>query len=780
LGSLGREGVEGAGDLDPDRLVVAIHLFEIGGCFARDRFGAVVPAALRARGEQGERAGRGSLGCGRVPELDPEVDRRLADIGARLRQDEIEELERGVGLGVGSPRQSPEERGCGCGIAVEEALRQRPLRELEAPLRRDRDLSGHRGRGSPPGRGRQRRREPVFDLLGERGDPGRDQPASSGRVAPDERLPVRQEADPRRRHGVSLEDPEAVVVSLRGPAGGLDGRALDEPGGEAARRERSRRGLADPLAREGSARSQSEGQRPVDHTGADRQLGDEGDAGARPGAAEAATAAERHAPGDDDERRRIGGEQPREDAPADLPLLVTDRERRGELVQRGACCGGREPVEVVGEACLERGPHAREQRVRVKPLERAGPVFARGARENRHRLPPRRPPIGAGQVVQLEKAARIESGVSHPACSVAARSASGKLPGGGVRAGQARLAPANRGHRASSRHPGRYGAKILFENVSVQLDPGKRYGVTGANGAGKSTLLEMLARQEDWDAGAIDIQASLKIGVLEQNHFAYDEQRILDAVMAGKADLWAAMVEKEKLLAGEVDDEIGVRLGELEGVIAEHDGYMAEGEAAELLVGLGIPVERHGDSMRSLSAGYKLRVLIAKVLFGRPDVMLLDEPTNHLDLESIQWLSRFLVEQHKGTLLGVSRDRHFLNSVATHVADVDFRTITIYTGNYAEFVGAKYENQQRGEATAQSAKKKIGELEDFVRRFGSHASKSKQAQSRLKQIEKLEEVVETKGAKRSSLVRPFVRFEFDKPSGRDVLRIAGVRKAFAE
>jgi ATPase subunit of ABC transporter with duplicated ATPase domains len=326
----------------------------------------------------------------------------------------------------------------------------------------------------------------------------------------------------------------------------------------------------------------------------------------------------------------------------------------------------------------------------------------------------------------------------------------------------------------------RYGAKILFENVSVQLDPGKRYGVTGANGAGKSTLLEMLAKQEDWDAGAIDVQSSLKIGVLEQNHFVYDEQRIVDTVMAGKAELWAAMVEKETLLAGEVDDVVGARLGELEGVIAEHDGYMAEGEAAELLVGLGIPVEKHLDPMRTLPAGYKLRVLIAKVLFGRPDVMLLDEPTNHLDLESIHWLSRFLTDEHKGTLLVVSHDRHFLNEVATHVADVDYRTITIYTGNYADFVGAKYENQQRAEATAQSAKKKIGELQDFVQRFGSHASKSKQAQSRLKQIEKLEDIVETKGAKRSSLVRPFVRFEFDKPSGRDVLRLTSVDKAFGD
>jgi ATPase subunit of ABC transporter with duplicated ATPase domains len=326
----------------------------------------------------------------------------------------------------------------------------------------------------------------------------------------------------------------------------------------------------------------------------------------------------------------------------------------------------------------------------------------------------------------------------------------------------------------------RYGPKILLEHVSVQFDPGKRYGVTGANGAGKSTLLEMLAGQEDWDAGEINTQGQLRVGVLEQDHSVYDAARILDTVVAGKAELWEAMVEKERLLAGHVDDAIGVRLAELEGVIADHDGYSAESQAAELLVGLGIPAERHAGPMRSLNAGYKLRVLLAKVLFGRPDVLLLDEPTNHLDLESIHWLSRFLVDEHKGTLLVVSHDRHFLNSVATHIADVDYRTITIYTGNYADFVAAKYENQQRAEATAQSAKKKIGELEDFVRRFGSHAAKSKQAQSRLKQIEKLEEVVETKGAKRSSLVRPYVRFEMAKPSGRDVARVEEVTKAFGD
>ncbi len=326
----------------------------------------------------------------------------------------------------------------------------------------------------------------------------------------------------------------------------------------------------------------------------------------------------------------------------------------------------------------------------------------------------------------------------------------------------------------------RYGPKVLFENVTMQFDPAKRYGVTGANGAGKSTLMEMLAGQEDWDAGTIDVPGGMRVGVLEQNHFGYDKQRILDTVLAGKAELWAAMVEKEQLLAGEVDDAVGVRLGELEGVIAEHDGYSAEGQAAELLIGLGIAAERHGDAMHTLPAGYKLRVLLAKVLFGRPDVMLLDEPTNHLDLESIQWLIDFLVDEHKGTLLVVSHDRHFLNSVATHIADIDYRTITIYTGNYAEFVDAKYENQQRAEAVAQSAKKKIGELQDFVQRFGSHASKSKQAQSRLKQIDKLEEIVETKGAKRSSLVRPYVRFDMAKPSGRDVARVEGARKAFGQ
>jgi len=319
----------------------------------------------------------------------------------------------------------------------------------------------------------------------------------------------------------------------------------------------------------------------------------------------------------------------------------------------------------------------------------------------------------------------------------------------------------------------RFGPKILFENVSMQFDPGKRYGLTGANGAGKSTLIKMLAGEEDSDTGAVSIPASLRLGVLRQNHFAYESQRLLDAVMMGNQALWGAMQEKERRLAGQVTDEIGVRLGELEGTIAEENGYVAESDAAELLVGLGLPTEQHDKTMSTLPAGYKLRVLLAQVLFSQPDVLLLDEPTNHLDLDSIRWLETFL-KSFRGTLVVVSHDRHFLNSVVTHVADVDYQTITVYTGNYAEFVAAKYENRARAEAQNASAKKKIAELQSFVDRFGSHASKSKQAQSRVKQIEKLE----VKELKRSSLIRPFIRFEFDKPSGRDVLRMEGVGKAF--
>ncbi|MFO0739711.1 MAG: ATP-binding cassette domain-containing protein [Labilithrix sp.] len=326
----------------------------------------------------------------------------------------------------------------------------------------------------------------------------------------------------------------------------------------------------------------------------------------------------------------------------------------------------------------------------------------------------------------------------------------------------------------------RFGPKILFENVSMQFDPGKRYGLTGANGAGKSTLLKMLEFNEDTDTGSIKIPEKLRLGVLRQNHFEYENERIIDTVIMGNKLLWDAMQEKEKLYEGEMTDEVGIRLGELEGIIGEENGYMAESEAAELLVGLGIPTEKHESKMSSLAGGYKLRVLIAQVLFGKPDVLLLDEPTNHLDLESIEWLENFLINDFKGLLVCVSHDRHFLNEVVTHIADVDYQTITVYTGNYADFVDAKYENNQRAASQAATAKKKVAELQEFVQRFGSHASKSKQAQSRVKQIDKLKEELAEKGPKRSSLVRPFVRFEFEKPSGRDVVRATDISKTFKD
>jgi ATPase subunit of ABC transporter with duplicated ATPase domains len=304
--------------------------------------------------------------------------------------------------------------------------------------------------------------------------------------------------------------------------------------------------------------------------------------------------------------------------------------------------------------------------------------------------------------------------------------------------------------------------------------------LTGANGAGKSTLLKMLSADEDTDTGSIEVPENLRVGVLKQNHFEYDSSRIIDTVLMGNKGLWDAMTEKDKLLAGEVTDEVGIRLGELEGVIAEENGYVAESEAAALLEGLGIQADKHTEKMTVLPAGYKLRVLIAQVLFGKSDVLLLDEPTNHLDLDSIRWLEHFLTDEFRGLLVCVSHDRHFLNVVATHIADVDYRTITIYTGGYDDFIAQKYENRQRAEQQTAAAKKKIDELQGFVQRFGAHKSKSSQAQSRLKQIGKLEEQIEQRGPKKSSLVRPFIRFEFDKPSGRDVLRVAALKKAYGK
>jgi ATPase subunit of ABC transporter with duplicated ATPase domains len=323
----------------------------------------------------------------------------------------------------------------------------------------------------------------------------------------------------------------------------------------------------------------------------------------------------------------------------------------------------------------------------------------------------------------------------------------------------------------------RFGPKILFENVSMRFDPGKRYALVGANGAGKSTLLKVISGEQESDQGSVEIPSKLRMGVLKQDHFAYEKVRILDAVLMGNKVLWEAMHEKERLLEGEMTDEIGMRLADLEGTIGEEDGYMAESKAAAILEGLGIETSRHLDTVSTLAGGYKLRVLIAQTLFGGADVLLLDEPTNHLDLDSIRWLESYLKDEFTGTLLVVSHDRHFMNAIATHVADVDYQTVTVYTGDYTDFIEQKTTGRRQVEADAAQKKKKVAELKDFVARFGASASRSSQAQSRVKEIEKLEGSITVR---RSSVVRPYIKFDIDKASGRDVLRVEDLSKSFGD
>ncbi|XXT94644.1 ATP-binding cassette domain-containing protein [Sorangium sp. So ce834] len=311
----------------------------------------------------------------------------------------------------------------------------------------------------------------------------------------------------------------------------------------------------------------------------------------------------------------------------------------------------------------------------------------------------------------------------------------------------------------------------------MRFDPGKRYVLVGANGAGKSTLLKIISGEEESDQGTVEIPKQLRVGVLKQDHFAYESCRILDTVLMGNRALWDAMQERDRLYEVEMTDEVGMRLAELEGTIGEEDGYTAEARASEILEGLGIATARHTSTVSTLAGGYKLRVLIAQTLFAGADVLLLDEPTNHLDLDSIRWLESYLTETFRGTLLVVSHDRHFMNAIATHVADVDYQTVQLYTGDYDDFIEQKTTGKRQSEADAAQKKKKIAELKDFVARFGASASRSSQAQSRVKEIEKLEAGIQVK---RTSVVRPYIKFEIEKPSGRDVLRVEGLAKSFGD
>jgi len=318
-----------------------------------------------------------------------------------------------------------------------------------------------------------------------------------------------------------------------------------------------------------------------------------------------------------------------------------------------------------------------------------------------------------------------------------------------------------------------YGQKKLFIDVTVNFSAGRRYGITGPNGAGKSTFLKILSGELESDTGSV--HRPKRTGVLKQDHFAYEAWRVIDVVISGNQALWAALEEKEQLLAKpEHSDADGVRLGEIECVISEENGYSAESDAAELLSGLGIPEADHEKCMSELPGGRRLRILLAQSLFGSPDALLLDEPTNNLDIDSIRWLEKFL-QSYRGVLLTVSHDRHFLNAICTHIADIDYETIITYTGGYDEMVGAK--GQVRGKIEQDNADrmKKIEQLQDFVARFGA-GTRATQVQSRKRQIQRLT----LTDLKRSNIERPFIQFQVKKPSSKQTLVIDGLTKRWPE
>jgi len=318
-----------------------------------------------------------------------------------------------------------------------------------------------------------------------------------------------------------------------------------------------------------------------------------------------------------------------------------------------------------------------------------------------------------------------------------------------------------------------YGPKVLFEEVTLQLNPKERYGLVGANGSGKSTFLKILIGDEGSDAGEVSFGKKLRLGVLRQDHFHSDDAKIVDVAMRGDEEVFHALSEVDRLSHEEEVDADGI--ASFTEIIADNDGYTLESRSREILVGLGIPSAQLDEPLGTLSGGFKLRVLLAQVLIGRPDVLLLDEPTNHLDILSIRWLEEFLAG-FAGCAVIISHDRRFLDSVTTHVLDVDYQTILDYTGNYSAFLAAKEENRELREAQVARAEKIIAEKKAFVERFGAKATKAKQAQSRVKQIEKIEvqEIVN------SSRRAPLFRFEPERKTGKDVLKVEDIFKSYGD
>ena len=315
----------------------------------------------------------------------------------------------------------------------------------------------------------------------------------------------------------------------------------------------------------------------------------------------------------------------------------------------------------------------------------------------------------------------------------------------------------------------RYGARVLFEDVTTTFLPGRRYAITGPNGAGKSTMLKILTGEIEPAKGSIT--RPKKLGVLSQDQFAFDAHRVIDVVIMGNAGLWSALQQREELYAKDYDqltEEDGMRLGELEGIVGDEDGYTAESDAAVLLDGLDIPESLHDRKMGELQGGQKMRVLLAQALFGNPGALLLDEPTNHLDLESLHWLRNYLCN-YEGCLIVISHDRHFLNEVATHCADIDYETIITYTGGYDDMVLAKTKIRSSVESSNAQREKKIAQLNEFIARF-SAGTRSSQVTSRKKEVERLQ----TAELAKSNIQRPFIRFQVAQPSGRHPLDVKGL------
>ncbi|MDF2035658.1 ATP-binding cassette domain-containing protein [Bacillus sp. CMF12] len=318
----------------------------------------------------------------------------------------------------------------------------------------------------------------------------------------------------------------------------------------------------------------------------------------------------------------------------------------------------------------------------------------------------------------------------------------------------------------------RYGDRKLFEDVNIKFTPGNCYGLIGANGAGKSTFLKILSGEIEAQSGSVHLGPGERLAVLKQNHFEYEEFEALKVVIMGHARLYEVMQEKDAIyMKADFTDEDGMKAAELEGEFAELNGWEAESEAAILLKGLGIEEELHDKKMADLSGSEKVKVLLAQALFGKPDVLLLDEPTNHLDIKAIQWLEEFLIN-FENTVIVVSHDRHFLNKVCTHIADLDFGKIQIYVGNYDFW----YESSQLAQRMAQDANKKkeekIKELQSFIARFSANASKSKQATSRKKLLDK----ISLDDIRPSSRKYPYVGFSPDREIGNDLLRVDGLSK----